>query len=112
MIPTLLGIMVVNFVIVQAAPGGPVDVMIARSRGQGSEATARISGSGSGEVTSGRGAEPPRTSGEARYRGARGIDPDLIRQLEKQYGFDRPARERFLLMMRNYLRFDFGQSFF
>src|SRR5713101_1865275 len=98
MIPTLLGIMIVNFVIVQAAPGGPVDVMIARIRGHGSEATARVAGSGGAEVNVGRGTEAPRTSGEARYRGARGIDPDLIRQLEKQYGFDRPARERFVLM--------------
>jgi microcin C transport system permease protein len=112
MIPTLFGIMVVNFVIVQAAPGGPVDVMIARIKGQGSEATARVGGSGAGEVGQGARTEAPRTSGEARYRGARGIDPDLIRQLEKQYGFDRPARQRFLLMMGNYLRFDFGQSFF
>src|SRR6266849_308400 len=112
MIPTLLGIMIVNFVIVQAAPGGPVDVMIARIRGHGSEATARVAGSGGAEVASARGTEAPRTSGEARYRGARGIDPDLIRQLEKQYGFDRPARERFALMLRNYLRLDFGQSFF
>ncbi|HMH51302.1 MAG TPA: microcin C ABC transporter permease YejB [Candidatus Acidoferrum sp.] len=112
MIPTLLGIMVVNFVIVQAAPGGPVDVMIARIKGHGAEATARVGGSAGGEVASAPVNEPPRTSGEARYRGARGIDPDLIRQLEKQYGFDRPARERFLLMLGNYVRFDFGQSFF
>jgi microcin C transport system permease protein len=112
MIPTLLGIMVVNFIIVQTAPGGPVDVMIARIRGHGAEATARVGGSTGGEVAGGRAAEAPATTGEARYRGARGIDPDLIRQLEKQYGFDRPATERFLLMMGNYLRFDFGQSFF
>jgi microcin C transport system permease protein len=110
MIPTLLGIMVVNFAIVQTAPGGPVDVMIARIRGHGAEATARVGGSTGGDVAGGR--EAPTTSGEAGYRGARGIDPDLIRQLEKQYGFDRPATERFFMMMRNYLRFDFGQSFF
>jgi len=112
MIPTLFGIMVVNFVIVQAAPGGPVDVMIARIKGLGSEATARVGGSAAGEVGAGQATDTSRASGEARYRGARGIDPDLIRQLEKQYGFDRPARERFLLMMKSYLRFDFGQSFF
>src|SRR5262245_10497433 len=111
MIPTLLGIMIVNFVIVQTAPGGPVDVMIARLRGQGAEATARIGGSTAGEA-GGRTNETPRSSGEAHYRGARGIDPELIKQLEKQYGFDRPATERFVLMMRNYLNFDFGQSFF
>jgi microcin C transport system permease protein len=111
MIPTLLGIMIVNFVIVQAAPGGPVELMIARIKGQASEATARLGGSTGGEVAGARTAAPT-TSGEARYRGARGIDPDLIRQLEKQYGFDRPPTERFLLMMGTYLRFDFGQSFF
>jgi microcin C transport system permease protein len=110
MIPTLLGIMIVNFVIVQAAPGGPVDVMIARIRGQGAEATARVGGSTAGEVAGGR--EAARSSGEAGYRGARGIDPELIRQLEKQYGFDRPPAERFFVMLGNYLRFDFGQSFF
>jgi len=110
MIPTLLGIMVVNFAIVQTAPGGPVDVMIARIRGHGAEATARVGGSTGGDVAGGP--QAPTTSGEARYRGARGIDPDLIRQLEKQYGFDRPATERFVMMLRNYLRFDFGQSFF
>ncbi len=111
MLPTLLGIMIVNFVIVQAAPGGPVDVMIARIKGQASEATARVGGSAGGDVAAPQ-TTTPTASGEARYRGARGIDPDLIRQLEKQYGFDRPATERFLLMMRNYLRFDFGTSFF
>ena len=111
MIPTLLGIMIVNFLIVQAAPGGPVELMIARIKGQASEATARLGGSTGGEVAGAR-TTAPTTSGEAGYRGARGIDPDLIRQLEKQYGFDRPATERLLLMMRNYLRFDFGQSFF
>jgi microcin C transport system permease protein len=112
MIPTLLGIMIVNFAIVQTAPGGPVDVMIARIRGQGAEATARIGGSTGGEVAGGSRESAARSGGEAGYRGARGIDPELIRQLEKQYGFDRPATERFLVMMGNYLRFDFGQSFF
>jgi microcin C transport system permease protein len=112
MIPTLLGIMIVNFVIVQAAPGGPVDVMIARIKGQASEATARVGGSTGGEVAGARSTTPTGATGEARYRGARGIDPELIRQLEKQYGFDRPATERFVIMMRNYLRFDFGTSFF
>jgi len=111
MIPTLLGIMILNVVIIQAAPGGPIDVMIARIKGQASDATARLGGSPGGEVA-GAPTATPMTSGEARYRGARGIDPDLIRQLEKQYGFDRPAPERFLLMMGKYLRFDFGQSFF
>jgi microcin C transport system permease protein len=111
MIPTLLGIMIVNFVIVQAAPGGPVDLMIARIKGHSAEATARVGGSAGGEV-GGPAAQGAAASSETQYRGARGVDPELIRQLEKQYGFDRPATERFLLMMGNYLRFDFGQSFF
>ena len=105
MIPTLLAIMVVNFFIVQAAPGGPVQQMIAKLRGNTVSATARVSG-GSGETA------PQQASGDSTYRGARGIDPALIKQLVHQYGFDKPPLERFELMMRNYLRFDFGNSFF
>ena len=112
MVPTLLGIMIVNFIVVQAAPGGPVDVMIARIKGHGGEATARVGGSTGGETMGAQPATASQAGGEARYRGARGIDRELIRQLEKQYGFDRPAGERFILMLGNYLRFDFGQSFF
>jgi microcin C transport system permease protein len=112
-VPTLFGIMVINFVIVQAAPGGPVELMIARIKGTATDATARFGGSAGGE-TGGRGAQGPGQGGDAgeKYRGARGLDPELIRQLEKQYGFDRPASERFFHMMRNYLVFDFGTSFF
>src|SRR5579862_1945824 len=107
-IPTLFAIMVVNFVIVQAAPGGPVEQMIAKLKGEGVSATARISES-AGEVRA------PSTANAgiyARYRGARGIDPALIKELEKQYGFDKPPLERFLLMMKNYATFDLGNSFF
>ena len=112
MIPTLLGIMIVNFVVVQAAPGGPIDLMIARIKGHSADATARLGGSAGSEVGGGPAAPGATTSVETQYRGARGIDPELIRQLERQYGFDRPPTRRFLLMMGNYLRFDFGQSFF
>jgi microcin C transport system permease protein len=111
MVPTLLAIMVINFVVVQAAPGGPVERLIAELQGQGVEATARITGSGGESARSERGATRA-AEGETRYRGARGLDPDLIKDLERQYGFDRPAPERFLKMMLSYLRFDFGQSFF
>jgi microcin C transport system permease protein len=111
MIPTLLGIMVLNFVIVQAAPGGPVEQMIARIKGTAVSATARVGGGAGGETG---GARP--VSGvaaeTAKYRGARGIDPELIRQLEREYGLDQPPLARFLHMMRNYLVFDFGTSFF
>jgi microcin C transport system permease protein len=111
-IPTLFGIMIVNFVIVQAAPGGPVELMIARIKGTAVEATARVSGTG-GETSS----APPAVGAQSsaittKYRGARGLDPDLIHQLEKLYGFDKPAHVRLLQMMRRYAVFDFGQSFF
>ena len=107
-VPTLLGIMVVNFVIVQAAPGGPVELMIARIRGTAGEATARVGG-GSAETGATRSGGGDVTSV---YRGARGLDPELIRSLERQFGFDKPAWKRFVQMMRSYVTFDFGQSFY
>ncbi len=112
-IPTLLGIMVLNFFIVQIAPGGPVEQVIAQLSGTAIDATARISGAQMGETGA-----PGQASGAAqgditsKYRGARGLDPQLIEQLEKQFGFDKPIGERFLLMMENYVQFDFGDSFF
>src|SRR6185436_11449188 len=109
-VPTLFGIMVVNFIVVQAAPGGPVELMISRLRGHAVEATARVGGSGGGETRAGP--SGPAGDGTDKYRGARGIDPELIRQLERQYGFDRPAPERFVRMLRSYLVFDFGSSFY
>jgi microcin C transport system permease protein len=114
MIPTLFGIMVINFAIVQAAPGGPVELMIARIKGTAVEATARLGGSGSGETLTGRPAPegPASTEVTSKYRGARGIDPELIRALERQFGFDQPAHVRFVRMLRNYLTLDFGESFF
>ena len=109
-VPTLFGIMLVNFVIIQAAPGGPVELTLARIKGTAGEATARVGG-GTGEVAT---RQAPRAGGDTsgQYRGARGMDPELIRQLEKLYGFDRPPAERFLKMLRSYLVLDFGQSFF
>jgi len=113
MIPTLFGIMVINFLIVQAAPGGPVELMIARIKGTAVEATARLGGSGSGETMTGRPTqEAPVSSEVSKYRGARGIDPELIRDLERQFGFDQPAHVRFFRTMRGYLTLDFGNSFF
>lgn len=112
-VPTLFLIMVINFVIVQGAPGGPVEQAIARIKGTAVEATARIGGTARTEVT-GLAREAVTAVGEAasKYRGARGLDPELIAELERLYGFDKPAHERFLQMMRNYLVFDFGDSFF
>jgi microcin C transport system permease protein len=107
-VPTLVGILLANFLIVQAAPGGPVDLMLARLRGHGGEATARVGGTGVGEVGGGRLPVPA----EDTTRAARGMDPELIRQLEQQFGFDKPAWQRFLGMLRNYAVFDLGQSFY
>ncbi|MBV1789163.1 microcin C ABC transporter permease YejB [Marinobacterium sp. D7] len=108
MIPTLLGILLLNFLIVQFAPGGPVEQTIAHLQGLGVDASNRI---GSG-VQSDIAAAPGRDSNGSGYRGAQGLDPALIAQIEKMYGFDKPAHERFLKMLGDYLRFDFGRSFF
>jgi microcin C transport system permease protein len=105
MIPTLFAIMVVNFFIIQAAPGGPVQQMIAKLKGNMVSATERVSGGGNETA-------PAAASDNGFYRGARGIDPALIQQLVHQYGFDKPPLERFELMIKNYVRFDFGDSFF
>jgi microcin C transport system permease protein len=83
MIPTLLGIMLVSFVVIQFVPGGPVERMIAELQGHGSEATSRFSGGGS-DFAAGGGA----TGEQSNYRGAQGLDPDFIKELEKMYGFD------------------------
>ncbi len=109
MIPTLFGIMVLNFVIVQAAPGGPVEQVIARMQGHDTGAADRVTGGGAGEIVA---ADLQGSEADARYRGARGVDPDLIRELEALYGFDKPAHVRFFDMIGRYLRFDFGESFF
>lgn len=117
MIPTLFGIMVLNFLIVQAAPGGPVEQVIARLHGQDAGATARVGGSSGGDVAgpqagAGQTYKPADTAAVSRYPGAQGVDPELIRELEKQFGFDKPLHERFFKMIGNYLRFDFGKSYF
>ena len=112
MIPTLFGIMLVNFAIIQAAPGGPVEQVIAQIKGKSGSALERVTGAG-GELAGGAQQEAQTAAGPAsKYRGARGIPPELILELEKQFGFDKPAHERFFLMMRNFLVFDFGESFF
>jgi microcin C transport system permease protein len=112
MVPTLLGILFVSFVVVQFAPGGPVERVIAQLTGSDVSATARISGGGSEVMrpgSAGSGAADPST---AKYRGAQGLDPQFIKELEKQFGFDKPAHERFVLMVWNFVRFDFGRSYF
>jgi microcin C transport system permease protein len=112
-VPTMIGIMLVTFLVVQFAPGGPVERIIAQLTGTDVGATARFSGGG-GEVGLGRtpGSVPGDVSSPSKYRGAQGLDPEFIKSLEKQFGFDKPAYQRFGMLMWNYLRFDFGESYF
>ena len=103
-VPTLFAIILVNFVIVQAAPGGPVDQLIAQLKG--------TAGTGLGQVAGGGGELRNTATSANQTRGARGLDPAFIAQLNKLYGFDKPAPERFWIMIKDYLRFDFGTSFY
>lgn len=107
MIPTMLGIMAISFAVVQFAPGGPVERVIAQLSGQGGDALDRLSGGG-GDMNQ---SSFDSTSG-SKYRGAQGLDPEFIASLEKQFGFDKPPLERFGQMLWNYMRFDFGSSYF
>jgi len=109
MIPTLFAIMLINFLVIQIAPGGPVEQMISQLTGVGADITERASRSGSTAMLS-TGAASDSFGGK--YRGAQGLDPDFIRELEKRFGFDKPLYERFVDMMKKYLLFDFGESFF
>ena len=110
-IPTLFGILTINFLIIQAAPGGPVEKAISQIKGNNVSLTQRFTSSG-GEQTQTTQNKIQSTSNESKYRGSRGIDPDLIKELEKQYGFDKPPLTRFIEMLKNFLVFDFGESFY
>ena len=99
-IPTLFGILLINFIIIQAAPGGPVEQMIAKLEGFDG-ATSRIAGGGAEGSVAG-----------SNYRGAQGLDPELVAEIERMYGFDKSAPERFWLMLKSYAQLDFGSSFF
>ncbi len=112
MIPTLLGILFVSFVVIQFAPGGPVERVIAQLTGEDVSATARVSGGGSDVIRPGGGPGGALDPVASKYRGAQGLDPEFIKELERQFGFDKPAHERFLLMVWNFVRFDFGKSYF
>src|SRR5262249_10384472 len=112
MFPTLLGIMLVSFAVVQFAPGGPVERVIAQLSGTDTGATSRISGSAGGDFGARAGQSASQNATTSKYRGAQGLDPEFIKQLENQLGFDKPAYQRFFLMLWNYSRFDFGQSYF
>ena len=107
-IPTLIGIMTVNFVIIQIAPGGPVEQMIAKLQGEAVSATERLSGGGE-DVKGQKKAVSEKTS---KYRGAQGLAPELVEEIEIMYGFDKPVHVRFFNMMLDYATFDFGDSFF
>ena len=109
-IPTLLGILTLNFFIIQAAPGGPVEQMIAQLQGLDVAAAARVSGAGGGETA---GANiSAQASSRSVYRGAQGLDPDVVARIERMYGFDKPIWERYLRMLASYATFDLGESFF
>jgi microcin C transport system permease protein len=114
--PTMIGIMLISFVIIQFAPGGPVERVIAQLSGSGVGATDRFGGGSGGELAGGGASSQTGQGGadavNSKYRGAQGLDPEFIKSLEKQFGFDKPAHERFLLMMKNYLTFNFGESYF
>ncbi|MEC7963561.1 MAG: microcin C ABC transporter permease YejB [Pseudomonadota bacterium] len=103
-IPTLIGVMIINFALVQFVPGGPIEQIIAQTQGEGNVFES-FDGSGA-EVAGGD------LGGDDRYQGARGLPPEFIAELEKEFGFDKPPLERFLSMMWNYIRFDFGESYF
>ena len=107
-IPTLIGIMTVNFIIIQIAPGGPVEQMIAKLQGEAVSATERLSGGGE-DVKGQNKAVSEKTS---KYRGAQGLAPELVEEIEQMYGFDKPVHVRFFNMMLDYATFDFGDSFF
>jgi len=108
MIPTLLAIMMINFMVIQIAPGGPVEQVISQLTGIGSDITERVTRTGTSETLTSIRSDGSRS----KYRGAQGLDPDFIKALEKQFGFDQPLHHRFITMMKNYLVFDFGESFF
>src|SRR6201746_2163492 len=112
MIPTVLGIMLASFIVVQFAPGGPVERVIAQISGQDTGATSRISGSSGGDFAARGQGQGGGEAVNSKYRGAQGLDPEFIKKLEVQFGFDKPAPERFALMLWNYARFDFGKSYF
>ena len=109
--PTLFGIMLINFAVIQIVPGGPVEQMIAQMTGTAVESTARFSGGGEGELNSSFDASSF-DDGDSKYRGAQGLDPDIIKEIEVMYGMDKPAHERFFKMLKSYIFFDFGESFF
>ncbi|HSA80285.1 MAG TPA: microcin C ABC transporter permease YejB [Geminicoccaceae bacterium] len=112
-LPTLFGIMVINFVVIQTAPGGPVEQLIQQlTEGGAPDVTARVSGTATGDLAAGAETRAGGADASGRYRGARGLDPEFVEEIERMYGFDKPMHERFFQMIGQYLRFDFGTSYF
>ena len=111
-IPTLLGIMLINFIIVQLAPGGPVEQMIAQIQGTDVGATDRFTGGEGGDAVQQPASNVGNSADTSRYRGAQGLDPEIIADIERMFGFDKPMHERFVDMIASYATFDFGDSFF
>jgi microcin C transport system permease protein len=112
MVPTIFGIMLVAFLVVQFAPGGPIESVIAKLSGADTGAASRAGGAQGDFGSRANRAGTQLEAASSKYRGAQGLDPKFIEQLEKQFGFDKPPHERFFLMLGNYLRFDFGKSYF
>ena len=111
-IPTLLGIMLITFAVTQFLPGGPVEKVLAQLSGNDVSATGRISGGQGDGLGTNTQQQQQLTPGGSKYRGAQGLDPDFIKSLEKQFGLDKPAPERFWILLKNYATFDFGKSYF
>lgn len=99
---TLLGILLINFAIIQLAPGGPVEHTLAKYRGMNVDAKSQISSSGG--IESG--------GSNSQYKGSQGIPEELVKELEKQFGFDKPVHQRLWKMISDFARFDFGRSYY
>ena len=110
MVPTIFGIMAISFAIVQFAPGGPVERVIAQLQGHDVGATSRFTGAQDGSTLGTNTAAQAAVN--SKYRGAQGLDPEFIAELEAQFGFDKPVHERFFKMVGDYARFDFGESYY
>ena len=106
-IPTLFGVMVINFILTQFVPGGPIEQIIAQMEGSG-DVFETIAGGGSENLQQ----LEEDSYGGSSYVGARGLPKEFIEELEREFGFDKPAWKRFGMMMWNYIRFDFGESYF
>ncbi len=111
-IPTLLAIMVINFIVIQIAPGGPVEQAISQLTGEGGSITDRVTRSGGEQLGPTKSTSGVGGTSSSKYRGAQGLDPEFIKELEQRFGFDKPLHVRFFSMMKNYITFDFGDSFF